>query len=107
MASIEICPRCGAEARVYIHTTSAGVAVLSGRCGHCDRLIAYRLTPEPEPKEHLAPQGKLVGWEITSWDEDRGRRTRRYNLDEEKIMRRHVIEYEETLTHYTLEEVRV
>ena len=107
MASIEICPRCGAEVRVYIHTTSAGVAVLSGRCGHCSRLIARRLTPETKTQEPEVQQGKLVGWTITSWDEDRGGRTRRYSLDEEEIMHRHVIEYEETLTQYTLEEVRV
>ncbi len=105
MGSFEICPRCGGEAAVHIHTTSAGVAVLSGRCGNCGRLIAYRLTPE-WPKEHTVPEGELKGWVVTSWDGDRGRRVRRYRLDEEDLMCHHVIEYEETQTYYTVEEVR-
>lgn len=104
--SIEVCPHCGGEAAVHIHTTSAGVAVMSGKCGNCERLIAYRLTPETEPTRKHEAEGTLLGWDLQSYDEVRGWRTRRYSPCQEWLLHRHVIEYEETLTQYILTEVR-
>lgn len=107
MGSIEICPHCGAEVHVHIHVTSAGIAVASGRCFHCERLVGRRLSPPAEERKAEEPKGRLTGWNVKYYDEDRGTRTRFYSLEEEELMHKHIVHSEEHLEYYAVEEVRV
>ena len=103
--TIEICPRCGGEIRAKAHTEN-GNTVISGMCYNCGRLLAYSPNTNRERPQKAEPAGEVRGWVLRIWDEDRGWRSRRYELKEEELLHKHVTELESRGQAYEFTEVR-
>lgn len=106
MTSIEVCPRCGGEVRVHEHADELKRVVLSGICYHCGRLVAFTPVHAVPEQETPSPSGEVKGWILRFHDEDRGWLTKKYNVDEEDLLQKHVAELERHLASYDFWAVR-